>query len=99
MKKMKEAWDDIYENSTMSDQTLRGNSARFRKDNSLLILLKVKDGNDVETKAIHIRAIELVRSQENINKEEGEETRLMRLRKFCILQQHLQRNILKGESV
>ena len=99
MKKMKEAWDDIYKNSTMSDQTLRGNAARFRKDNSLLILLKVKDGNDVETKAIHIRAIELVRSQENINKEEGEETRLMRLRKFCILQQHLQRNILKGESV
>ena len=96
---MKEAWDDIYENSTMSDQTLRGNAARFRKDNSLLILLKVNDGNDVETKAIHIRAIELVRSQENINKEEGEETRLMRLRKFCILQQHLQRNILKGESV
>ena len=99
MKKMKEAWDDIYENSAMSDQTLRGNAARFRKDNSLLILLKVKDGNDVETKAIHIRAIELVRSQENINKEEGEETRLMRLRKFCILQKHLQRNIVKGESV
>ena len=99
MKKMKEAWDDIYENSAMSDQTLRGNAARFRKDNSLLILLKVKDGNDVETKAIHIRAIEIVRSQENINKEEGEETRLMRLRKFWILQKHLQRNILKGESV
>ena len=34
MKIMKEAWDDIYGNSTMSDQTLRDNAARFRKDNS-----------------------------------------------------------------
>ena len=34
MKRMKEAWDDIYENLTMSAQTLRENAARFCKDNS-----------------------------------------------------------------
>ena len=48
MKRMKEAWDDIYENSTISAQTLRDNAARFRKDNSLLNLIKVRYGNDVE---------------------------------------------------
>ena len=30
---MKEAWDDINENSIMSAQTLIDNAARFRKDN------------------------------------------------------------------
>ena len=45
---MKEAWDDIYGNSTMSAQTLRDNAARFRKDNSLLNLIKVRYENDVE---------------------------------------------------
>ena len=58
MKRMKEAWDDIYENSTISAQTLIDNAARFRKDKSLLNLIKVRDGNDVEPEAIHIRAIE-----------------------------------------
>ena len=43
MKRMKEAWDDIYENSTISAQTLRDNAARFRKDNSLLNLITVRD--------------------------------------------------------
>ena len=66
MKRMKEAWDDIYENSIMSAQTLRDNAARFRKDNSLLNLIEVRDGNDVEAEAIRIRAIEPVRSQQNI---------------------------------
>ena len=99
MKRMKEAWDDIYENSTISAQTLRDNAARFRKDNSLLNLITVRDGNDVEPEAINIRAIEPVRCQENveeneneeeiienINGEEEEETRIMRLRFEKILQ-------------
>ena len=99
MKKIKEAWDDIYENSTISAQTLRDNAARFRKDNSLLNLITVRDGNDVEPEEIDIRATEPVRSQENveeneneeeiienINEEEEEETRIMRLRFEKILQ-------------
>ena len=99
MKRMKEAWDDIYENSTISVHTLRDNAARFRKYNSLLGLITVSDGNDVESEAINIRAIEPVRSQENaeeneneeeiienINEEEEEETRIMRLRFEEILQ-------------
>ena len=57
MKKMKEAWHDIYENSTISAQTLRDNTARFCKDKSLLNLTTVRDGNDVEPEAIDIRAI------------------------------------------
>ena len=94
LKRMKKTWDDLYENSTMSAQILRDNAARFCKDNSLLKFIKVRDGNDVEPEAIHIRAIEPVRSQENveenenneeeimenINEEEDEETRIMRLR-------------------
>ena len=63
MKRMKEAWDDIYENPTMSAQTLRDNAARFHKDNSLLNLIELRNGNDVELEAIHIRAIEPVRSR------------------------------------
>ena len=63
MKRIKEAWDDIYENSTISAQTLRDNAARFRKDNSLLNLITARDGNNVEPEAIDIRAIEPVRSQ------------------------------------
>ena len=59
---------DTYENSTMSCQTLRVNAARFRKDNSLLSLLKVRDGNDVKPEAIHIRAIEPVRSQKTLKR-------------------------------
>ena len=90
MKRMKEAWDDIYENSTISAQTLRDSAARFRKDNSLFNLITVRDGNDVEPEAIDIRAMEPVRRQknveeneneeeiiENINEEEEEETRIM----------------------
>ena len=57
MKKMKEAWDDICENSTISAQTLRDNAARFCKDKSLLNRITVRDGNDVEPEAIDIRAI------------------------------------------
>ena len=57
MKRIKEAWDDIYENSTISAQTLRDNAARFRKDHSLLNLITVRDRNDVEPETIDIRAI------------------------------------------
>ena len=73
MKRIKEAWDDIYENSTISAQTLRDNAARFRKDNSLLNLITVRDGNDVEPETINIRAIEPVRIQENVKENENEE--------------------------
>ena len=64
-----------------------------------LNLITVRDGNDVEPEAIDIRAIEPVRSQENveenenekeiienINGEEEEETRIVRLRFDKILQ-------------
>ena len=78
----------------MSAQTLRDNTARFHRDNSLLNLIEVRNGNDVEPEAIHIRATEPVRSQENveenennedeilenINEEEDGEIRIMRLR-------------------
>ena len=73
MKRMKEAWDNIYENSTITAQTLRDNAARFRKDNSLLNLITVRDGNDVEPEAIDIRVTEPVRSQENVEENENEE--------------------------
>ena len=99
MKRIKEAWDDTYENSTISAQTLRNNAVRFRKDNSLLNLITVRHGHDLEPEAIVIRTIEPVRSQENveeneneeeiiekINEEEEEETRIMRLRFEKILQ-------------
>ena len=35
---MKEAWDDIYKNSTMSTQTLRDNAFRFHKGKSFFNL-------------------------------------------------------------
>ena len=52
----------------MSAQTLRGNSARFRKDNSLLNLITVRDGNDVEPEAINIRAIKSVRLKKTLSR-------------------------------
>ena len=77
MNRMKEAWNDTYENSIMSAQQLRDNAARFRKDNSLLNFIEVRDGNDVEPEAIHIRAIEPVRSQENVEESENNEEEIM----------------------
>ena len=76
----------------MSAQTLRDNAARFRKDNSLLNLIKVRDRNDIEPETIHIRVTEPVRRQEkveenesndeeimeNLNKQEDGETKIMR---------------------
>ena len=90
---MKKAWDDVYQISTMSAQTLRDNAAKFCKYNSSLKFIKVRYGNDVKPKVIHIRAIETIIIQENvqnnekneeeimenINEEENEETRIMRL--------------------
>ena len=61
----------------MSAQTLRGNAARFRKDNSLLNLITVRDGNDVEPEAINIRAIKSVRTQENLEENENNEEEIM----------------------
>ena len=54
MKRMKETWIDVYENSTMNTQILRDNPAT----------LKVRDENDVEPNVIDIRAIEPIRIQE-----------------------------------
>ena len=82
-KRMKEA---------ISAQTLRHNGTRFCKDNSSLKRITQRDRNDVEPEAINMRATEPVRSQENIkenengeeiieniNEEEEEKTRIMRL--------------------
>ena len=93
MKRMKEACDHIYKNSTISAPKLRDNAARFRKINSLINFIKVRDGNDAEPEAIYTRGIEPVRSQENveenenneeaiienINRKKDGETRIMRL--------------------
>ena len=68
MKRMKDAWDDMYENSTMNAQTLRDNTTRFGKDNLLLNLIKVRDGNNVEPRAIDRRAIKPVRIQKTLSK-------------------------------
>ena len=87
MKKIKEVWEDIYENSTMSAQTLRDNPDRLHTDTSLLELAKVRDGNDAGPEVIQIRAISIQENvwknenneeeiMKNINKEEDGETRL-----------------------
>ena len=79
------------DNSTISDQTLRDNTARFHEDKSLLKLIKVRDGNDVEQDVIQTSAISIQENVEenennkeeivdNINKKEDGETRIMRLR-------------------
>ena len=52
MKRMKEAWDTIYDDIPMSAQTLRDNAAKFQKDKALLNLLEVRDGEDVEPKVV-----------------------------------------------
>ena len=43
MKRMKQAWDMIYEDRPLSAQCLRDNAARFHNDNSLINLLLVRD--------------------------------------------------------
>ena len=94
MKRMKEAWDAIYENSMMSAQTLKDNSARFRKDKSLPNLIEVREGDEIGQDEIRIRAIKQERSEVNVernennerrkleqaNEEEDDDTRIMRLR-------------------
>ena len=52
MKRMKEAWDTIYDDIPMSAQMLRDNAARFQKDKALLNLLEVRDGEDVEPEVV-----------------------------------------------
>ena len=90
MKRMKEAWDDMYGESSMTAQTLRDNAARFRKDRSLLNLIEVRNGNDVEPDSIQIEDVEAARGEENEDEnenieventgEEDDETKIMRLR-------------------
>ena len=74
MKKIK-VWDDIYENSTMSAQTLRDNPDRLHTDTPLLELAKVRDGNDAGPEVIEIRAISI---QENVWKNENNEEEIMK---------------------
>ena len=90
MKRMKEAWDDMYGESSMTAQTLRDNAARFRKDRSLLNLIEVRNGNDVEPDSIQIEDVEAARGEENGDEnenieventgEEDDETKITRLR-------------------
>ena len=61
----------------MSAQTLRDNATRFRKDNSLLNLMTVRDRNNVEPEPINIRTTEPVRSQENIDENENNEEEIL----------------------
>ena len=61
----------------MSAQTLRDDATRFRKDNSLLNLITVRDRNNVEPEPINIRTTELVRSQENIDENENNEEEIL----------------------
>ena len=95
----------------MSAQTLRDNAAKFRKDKSLLSLIEVRDGNDVEPKVMQMKAIAPVRDEENfkenednvekimenINKEENEDTRIMGSRFEEILRTLTKENIYKGK--
>ena len=67
MKRIKEAWDDIYENSTINAQTLRDNAARFRFRD----IKPVKSQENVEENENEGEIIE------NINEEEEEENRIM----------------------
>ena len=48
MKRIKEAWDAIYEEKPMSVQCLRDNAARFRKDKAVTDLIEVRDERDLE---------------------------------------------------
>ena len=50
---------------------LRDNPARFHKDKLLVSLLKVRDGNNVKSELIKIRAIEHVKIQENVEENES----------------------------
>ena len=61
----------------MSAQTLRDDATRFRKDNSLLNLITVRDRNNVEPELINIRTTEPVRSQENIDENENNEEEIL----------------------
>ena len=67
MKRIKEAWDDIYENSTINAQTLRDNAARFRFRD----IKPVRSQENVEENENEGEIIE------NINEEEEEENRIM----------------------
>ena len=72
MRRMKEAWDTIYDDMLISAQTLRDNAARFQKDKALLNLLQVRDGTDVEPEPIQMRNITEQNVNEANNSEEGE---------------------------
>ena len=64
-------------NSTMSAQALRDNTAWFRKDNPLPNLITIRDGTDLEPERIDIGATEPIRSQENVEENENNEEEIM----------------------
>ena len=64
MKRIKEAWDTIYEEMPMSAQKLRDNAARFKKDKSLLNLIEIRDGTDVEPEQRHEQNFDTPRDEE-----------------------------------
>ena len=61
----------------MSAQTLRDNATRFRKDNSLLKFITVRDRNNVEPQPINMRTTEPLRSQENVDENENNEEEIL----------------------
>ena len=69
MRRMKEAWDTVYDDMPISAQTLRDNTARFQKDKDLLNLLEVRDGTDVEPEQIQMRNI----TEQNVNEANNSE--------------------------
>ena len=86
----------------MSAQTLLDNAAGYRRDNSLLNLITVRDGNDLEPERIDIRAIEPVRNQENVEENEDNEQEIMKnikLQLLQILKASTKENIEKGERL
>ena len=69
MRRMKEAWDTIYDDMLISAQTLRDNAARFQKDKALLNLLEVRDRADVDPEPIQMRNI----TEQNVNEANNSE--------------------------
>ena len=61
---------------SVSPQTLTDNAAIFRKDKTLLNLLKVRCENDVEPEVIQIKSIEPVRIQVNVEKHENNKEKI-----------------------
>ena len=52
MQRIKQVWDDRFRDKTLTAQCLRDNAARFKKDKTLMNLIKVRERKDTtETNA------------------------------------------------